>query len=123
MCFTIFLEMFLNFILFFFFFQAEDGIRDLIVTGVQTCALPISAVAVTEVEIADSMRSVGVAEGMLVCPEGGAAIAGTAKLRRDGWIREDEEVVIFNTGTGLKYAEFLQGEGARHLAANGLPDE
>src|SRR2546421_8806730 len=28
---------------FFFFFQAEDGIRDLIVTGVQTCALPISA--------------------------------------------------------------------------------
>src|SRR5712664_4655776 len=29
---------------FFFFFQAEDGIRDLIVTGVQTCALPISAV-------------------------------------------------------------------------------
>src|SRR3989440_2310538 len=33
----------LNFALhFFFFFQAEDGIRDLIVTGVQTCALPIS---------------------------------------------------------------------------------
>src|SRR2546421_8028808 len=31
-------------LLFFFFFQAEDGIRDLIVTGVQTCALPISAV-------------------------------------------------------------------------------
>src|SRR5688572_32528415 len=29
-------------ILFFFFFQAEDGIRDLTVTGVQTCALPIS---------------------------------------------------------------------------------
>src|SRR5256886_17113676 len=29
----------------FFFFQAEDGIRDLTVTGVQTCALPISAVA------------------------------------------------------------------------------
>src|SRR2546428_2303228 len=28
---------------FYFFFQAEDGIRDLIVTGVQTCALPISA--------------------------------------------------------------------------------
>src|SRR2546430_3432616 len=29
--------------LFFFFFQAEDGIRDLTVTGVQTCALPISS--------------------------------------------------------------------------------
>src|SRR2546421_3228577 len=32
-------------ILFLFFFQAEDGIRDLIVTGVQTCALPISFAA------------------------------------------------------------------------------
>src|SRR5256712_8884232 len=31
---------------FFFFFQAEDGIRDLIVTGVQTCALPISLLVV-----------------------------------------------------------------------------
>src|SRR5438445_2648678 len=30
------------FFLFFFFFQAEDGIRDIGVTGVQTCALPIS---------------------------------------------------------------------------------
>src|SRR5688572_33108818 len=30
-----------NFVCFFFFFQAEDGIRDLTVTGVQTCALPI----------------------------------------------------------------------------------
>src|SRR5205809_4536231 len=30
------------FIFFFFFFQAEDGIRDVAVTGVQTCALPIS---------------------------------------------------------------------------------
>ena len=30
------------FIIFFFFFQAEDGIRDTSVTGVQTCALPIS---------------------------------------------------------------------------------
>src|SRR5205807_5860173 len=31
------------FFFFFFFFQAEDGIRDYKVTGVQTCALPISA--------------------------------------------------------------------------------
>src|SRR5205823_10139244 len=30
------------FLVFFFFFQAEDGIRDKLVTGVQTCALPIS---------------------------------------------------------------------------------
>src|SRR5690348_17949950 len=34
-----------TFLFFFFFFQAEDGIRDGRVTGVQTCALPISAMA------------------------------------------------------------------------------
>jgi threonine synthase len=80
-----------------------------------------TAVAVSETEIAESMRSAGEAEGMLVCPEGGAAIAGTANLRRDGWIRENEEVVIFNTGSGLKYAESLQGEGPRRLGPNELP--
>src|SRR6266705_5327671 len=32
----------IEFLFFFFFFQAEDGIRDRTVTGVQTCALPIS---------------------------------------------------------------------------------
>src|SRR2546422_5055806 len=31
-----------SYIILFFFFQAEDGIRDVAVTGVQTCALPIS---------------------------------------------------------------------------------
>src|SRR5205085_7319298 len=36
------LIIFYFFFFFFFFFQAEDGIRDLTVTGVQTCALPIS---------------------------------------------------------------------------------
>src|SRR5438093_5032023 len=40
-CFFFFLVLFFYFF-FFFFFQAEDGIRDWSVTGVQTCALPIS---------------------------------------------------------------------------------
>src|SRR3989440_11096620 len=38
--------------IFFFFFQAEDGIRDLIVTGVQTCALPISVTERLELMVA-----------------------------------------------------------------------
>src|SRR2546427_5881305 len=41
------------FVLFFFFFQAEDGIRDLTVTGVQTCALPISAAGRLSVKIGE----------------------------------------------------------------------
>src|SRR5205823_7483473 len=42
---------------FFFFFQAEDGIRDKLVTGVQTCALPISR------ELLLRMREAGLEEG------------------------------------------------------------
>src|SRR5207244_7002604 len=39
------LDVVLSLLCFFFFFQAEDGIRDDLVTGVQTCALPISCAA------------------------------------------------------------------------------
>src|SRR6266576_834815 len=52
-----------SYIMFFFFFQAEDRIRDLYVTGVQTCALPISAPARTITsliaELLDDLRDVG----------------------------------------------------------------
>src|SRR5205823_10914855 len=41
---------------FFFFFQAEDGIRDKLVTGVQTCALPISAAARPELSLEEQHR-------------------------------------------------------------------
>src|SRR5688572_31429919 len=43
--------MFYCFLFFFFFFQAEDGIRDLTVTGVQTCALPILAVDLVALDV------------------------------------------------------------------------
>src|SRR5690606_40440180 len=48
---------------FFFFFQAEDGIRDFHVTGVQTCALPISAaVAPCDLDPIDPRRALHVLE-------------------------------------------------------------
>src|SRR2546430_7288373 len=52
---------------FFFFFQAEDGIRDLTVTGVQTCALPISAAQ--EVELAKRIEAGVFAQHMLETSE------------------------------------------------------
>src|SRR5688572_30921271 len=48
----------LRFLFFFFFFQAEDGIRDLTVTGVQTCALPIFATYASRRSSSISARSV-----------------------------------------------------------------
>src|SRR5216683_1082646 len=80
-----------------------------------------TAVAVSEAEIAEGMRVAGEREGMLVCPEGGAALAAVARLRRDGWIRAGERVVVFNTGSGLKYAESLQGRAPRGLLAGQTP--
>src|SRR3989449_7043174 len=40
-------------VLVFFFFQAEDGIRDVAVTGVQTCALPISDLVFLDIQMPD----------------------------------------------------------------------
>src|SRR5216684_6800490 len=48
---------------FFFFFQAEDGIRDVAVTGVQTCALPISAHASRDEPVLSGDVSGAVASG------------------------------------------------------------
>src|SRR2546430_7106770 len=58
---------------FFFFFQAEDGIRDLTVTGVQTCALPISLLfdmGALGVEVQD--RELVLMPGTPALPEGAA---------------------------------------------------
>src|SRR2546427_7914721 len=57
------LSFYLYFCFFFFFFQAEDGIRDLTVTGVQTCALPISATAIARNAAAKSRLMLGTGEG------------------------------------------------------------
>src|SRR5690606_15070712 len=69
---------------FFFFFQAEDGIRAFHVTGVQTCALPIWTVPDTpfEVEFAESGRvvEVGAEETILEAAErAGLAVVSSCK--------------------------------------------
>ena len=42
-------------------------------------------------------------DGMLLCPEGGATLAAYRQALRDGEVDEDEQVVLFNCATGLKY--------------------
>jgi threonine synthase len=43
-----------------------------------------------------------------VCPETGGALAGLQKLIEHDWINPDERVVIFNTGSGLKYLDVMR---------------
>src|SRR5947208_479959 len=55
---------------FFFFFQAEDGIRDDLVTGVQTCALPIFGVEVRASRAMLEPAAFGVLRPVLLMPAG-----------------------------------------------------
>ncbi|MBE3038075.1 MAG: pyridoxal-phosphate dependent enzyme, partial [Chloroflexi bacterium] len=62
-----------------------------------------TALAVSDPEILEAQREMAQAEGLLACPEGAATLAGLRHLVKNGWVRPDETVVLFNTGTGLKY--------------------
>jgi threonine synthase len=74
------------------------------------------AIDVSDERIAAMMKLVTVSEGMLVCPEGAAAIAGAHELAKQGLIDPHEAVLVINTGSGLKYAESLQGDPPIRLA-------
>ena len=50
---------------------------------------------------------VGKAEGVFFCPEGAASVAALRRLRKAGWIKPDDSVVIFNTASGLKYLDIV----------------
>ncbi len=62
-----------------------------------------AAVAVPEAEIAPAAAELSRRSGVDICPEGGAAWAALRRLRKDGFVKRGETVVLFNTGTGLKY--------------------
>jgi threonine synthase len=67
------------------------------------------AIAVTDEEMIRSAREVGSTQGLFVCPEGGACFAAFKLLRHAGKIASGERVVIFNTGSGIKYLECYEG--------------
>jgi threonine synthase len=62
-----------------------------------------TAIAVDDTDILAAQAACAAAEGMLLCPEGAATLAAVASLRADGWLDGGEEVVVLNTGSGLKY--------------------
>lgn len=79
------------------------------------------AIAVDDQAIIATQRQVAAAEGALVCPEGAAAFAGVAALRRDGWIGDGETVVVLNTGAGVKYPETLPLDAPLLDATDAIP--
>src|SRR5213594_2444837 len=66
------------------------------------------AIAVDDDEIIPAAREVGSKEGLFVCPEGAACFAALKSLRSTGKITAGEHVVIFNTGSGIKYLDLYR---------------
>lgn len=62
-----------------------------------------TAVAVTDEEIVEAQLALGRLTGINAAPEGAATYAALSHLRDSGFLGGDERVVLFNTGTGLKY--------------------
>jgi threonine synthase len=63
------------------------------------------AIAIDDKEMIRVARSVGAGEGLFICPEGAACFAAFKTFRSTGQIAPGERVVIFNTGSGIKYLE------------------
>ncbi|MBA3650940.1 MAG: threonine synthase [Chthoniobacterales bacterium] len=67
------------------------------------------ALAVDDDEMIRVTREVGAKEGLFVAPEGAACFAALRALCAEDKIAPDEQVVIFNTGSGVKYLECYEG--------------
>ena len=63
------------------------------------------AMAVADKEMIRVTREVGLSEGLFIAPEAAACFAALKSLRSAGKIRSGERVVIFNTGSGIKYLD------------------
>ena len=66
-----------------------------------------TAVAVSDAEILDAMRTIASLEGIWPAPEGAATLAGYLRLRAEGRLAAETETVLMVTGSGLKYLELV----------------
>jgi len=69
-----------------------------------------TAIAVDDKEILESSNMIARNEGIFPAPEGGATLASFIHLKKSGWIKENEKVVLFNTGSGHKYMSLWADE-------------
>lgn len=64
-----------------------------------------TAIAVSDEEMMDGAALLAEREGVFAAPEGGAAVAAVGHLLRSGFLGPNERILVYNTGSGLKYAE------------------
>jgi threonine synthase len=76
-----------------------------------------TAIAVSDDELLDAGLRLASEEGIFVAPEGAACVSALEKLLASGFLTRDERIVIYNTGTGLKYLEAYATRFPRTAAA------
>ncbi|MCM3906123.1 MAG: threonine synthase [Pyrinomonadaceae bacterium] len=64
-----------------------------------------TAIAVTDEELIAATHEIGAVEGLFCAPEGGACLPALRKMIKEGQVKPEEHVVLFNTGAGVKYLE------------------
>lgn len=84
-----------------------------------------TAVAVSDEELLDASVALAAATGIFPAPEGGACVAALTKLLSNGFLHSGDRIVIYNTGTGLKYLEafstrFPRTSASEHDKLGGL---
>ena len=79
------------------------------------------ALAASDEEIMDALRHWAQVEGIFAAPEGAAALAAYRRLRSSGFFGPDDAVVLFNTGSGLKYLEVIEKEKPEAVAVSQAP--
>lgn len=62
-----------------------------------------TAVAVSDESILEAQKHLGQMEGLFAAPEGAATLSALKKLLQQKWVAAEERIVLFNTGSGLKY--------------------
>ena len=67
-----------------------------------------TCLAITDDDLLAGVRELAAEQGVFACPEAGAVWRAALLLRERGWLRGDESVVLFNTGSGLKYTHLFE---------------
>ena len=76
-----------------------------------------TAVAVDDQEMLDAGEELAASEGLFAAPEGAACVAAARQLLQDGFLQRDQELALFNTGSGLKYLEAWETRCEPRVAA------
>jgi threonine synthase len=67
-----------------------------------------TALSISDDELLEGVRELSRHQGIYACPEGGAVWKAACRLAASGWLPADAEIVLFNTGSGLKYNHLFE---------------